>query len=94
LVTCEGQKIHVVLHKQATTQDCVRAYVHALYLSQLLGSRSTTDVTAAEAESLSWMKQHFPAFLASLESSGWAIDRILVLTKEWRAEWQQQSKLE
>ncbi|KAH9533417.1 hypothetical protein CY35_18G051500 [Sphagnum magellanicum] len=94
LVTCEGQKIHVVLHKQATTQDCVRAYVHALYLSQLLASRSTTDVTAAEAESLSWMKQHFPAFLASLESSGWATDRILVLTKEWRAEWQQQSKLE
>ncbi|KAH8933770.1 hypothetical protein BDL97_18G047500 [Sphagnum fallax] len=94
LVTCEGQKIHVVLHKQATTQDCVRAYVHALYLSELLGSRSTTDVTAAEAESLSWMKQHFPAFLASLESSGWATDRILVLTKEWRAEWQQPSKLE
>jgi hypothetical protein len=48
------------------TQDCVRAYVHALYLSQLLGSRSTTDVTATEAESLSWMKQHFPTFLASV----------------------------
>ncbi|CAM6014147.1 unnamed protein product [Sphagnum balticum] len=36
-----------------------------------------------------------PTFFAwQLESSGWATDRILVLTKEWRAEWQQQSKLE
>ncbi|KAG0586790.1 hypothetical protein KC19_2G117400 [Ceratodon purpureus] len=84
LVVPEGENVHVVLHKVATPQDFLRAYVHALCLADLQ-ARAPTD--QSEELTISWMQKNYTAFLDSLGKSGWATDRILVVSSEWRAEW-------
>lgn len=80
----KGAIVHVVLHKLATPQDFLHGYVHALCLADLQ-LRSPAD--QSEELAISWMKNNYTAFLDSLGKSGWATDRILVETGEWRAEW-------
>ncbi|XP_024400463.1 protein root UVB sensitive 3 isoform X3 [Physcomitrium patens] len=84
LMVPKGAIVHVVLHKLATPQDFLHGYVHALCLADLQ-LRSPAD--QSEELAISWMKNNYTAFLDSLGKSGWATDRILVETGEWRAEW-------
>lgn len=63
LVVPEGANVHVVLHKVATPQDFLRAYVHALYLADLQ-ARTPTD--QSEELAISWMQKNYTAFLDSV----------------------------
>lgn len=63
LVAAEGKTVYVVLHKQATTQELVRAYVHGLYLTDQIHSKPSPDTSAAEVASLIWMDKNYSGFL-------------------------------
>lgn len=84
LVVLDGANVHVVLHKVATPQDFLRAYVHALCLADL---QARSPSNQSEEIAITWMKKNYAPFLNSLEASGWTTDRILVVSSEWRAEW-------
>lgn len=67
MVAIDGTTIHIILHQNATAEDCLRGYVHALYLravlerSENVGFVGSTD--AAEIESLTWMTTTYKLFL-------------------------------
>lgn len=65
LVVPEGEMVHVILHKSATPQDLVQSYVHALFLADLL-SRDSSDSSASEAATSTWMEKSYHGFLDSV----------------------------
>lgn len=65
IIVPEGEMVHVILHKSATPQDHLQAYVHALFLADLL-SRNSSDSSASEAATSAWMQTSYHAFLGSV----------------------------
>ncbi|KAL2650196.1 hypothetical protein R1flu_018324 [Riccia fluitans] len=95
LVAAEGRTIHIILHQNSSNIDCLRAYVHALYLRKVLERNQKTggggSVDSAEIECLTWMNSTYDRFENLLQASGWAINRIYISAGEWRADWPQQN---
>ncbi|KAG6547664.1 hypothetical protein Mapa_011113 [Marchantia paleacea] len=95
MVAIEGTTIHIILHQNATGEDSLRGYVHALYLravlerSENVGFVGSTD--AAEIESLNWMTTTYKLFLKLVQTSGWVTNRVYISAGEWRADWHQET---
>ncbi|CAM6093199.1 unnamed protein product [Calypogeia fissa] len=93
MVSVEDGVIHVILNSRASVQDCLRAYVHALRLKEILERSQTgsADTTGAERDCLAWMESSYSRFLNLLQQSGWVNNRIHISASEWRADWPEQS---
>ncbi|KAL3701917.1 hypothetical protein R1sor_019939 [Riccia sorocarpa] len=95
MVAIKGNTVHIILHQNSSSMDCLRAFVHALYLRKVLERNQTTgsggSTDSAEIECLTWMNSTYDRFENLLRASGWAINRIYISAGEWRADWPQQN---
>ncbi|KAJ7548234.1 hypothetical protein O6H91_07G003500 [Diphasiastrum complanatum] len=95
LLIFQRKTIQVLLHKNSTPDDHLRAYTHAVLLGNSefrSGSKfNSPSVEDLENECLSWMAEHYSSFISQLKLSGWATDRICVPSTTWRATWVDES---
>ncbi|KAL3631236.1 Protein root UVB sensitive 3 [Castilleja foliolosa] len=74
--------IGVVMHRDSTATDVLRAFMHALVLSKL-------DIkdNSMHMDSQSWMKENYESFVLELQSFGWKTERLLSPSVAWKANW-------
>ncbi|XP_072996167.1 protein root UVB sensitive 3 [Typha latifolia] len=74
--------IHIFIHKQATPDDILKSFIHALVITSL-----TDKSKSLHTESHIWMDEHYPVFIAKLRSTGWGTERLLSRSIVCRAHW-------
>ncbi|PNH02871.1 hypothetical protein TSOC_011118, partial [Tetrabaena socialis] len=96
--------LHVVLHRQVTAADQLRAFVHARCLQRELtrrwgtlqqpeqqqgqASSSPPWFAAAELAAEEWMAARFEPLLVQLRAAGWQAERVALPRPAWTAEWE------
>nr|XP_027095383.1 protein root UVB sensitive 3-like [Coffea arabica] len=74
--------INVVMHKDSTATDVLKAFIHALVMAKL-----NSQGRSVHSESQLWIDKHYEVFVLKLQSSGWRTERLLSPTVTWRANW-------
>ncbi|KAA8529345.1 hypothetical protein F0562_033856 [Nyssa sinensis] len=74
--------ISIVMHKDSTASDVLKAFVNALVMANLVNK-----VKSAHSESQLWMDKHYEDFVLKLQSSRWKTERLLSHSIIWRANW-------
>ncbi|KAI5678899.1 hypothetical protein M9H77_09849 [Catharanthus roseus] len=75
--------ISIVMHKDSTPAEILRAFIHALVMAKLVD-----ECKEAHLESQRWMDKHCEDLVPKLESLGWRTERLLSPSVIWRANWQ------
>ncbi|CDF35398.1 unnamed protein product [Chondrus crispus] len=88
-----GNQCRIVLRKNASNEDVMRAILMTGYVRKALNGRTKTHaMTLDEQESLlrsSWRsaRKNFPAFLESAKRAGWSTENLLFGTMKRRGYW-------
>ncbi|XP_062210345.1 protein root UVB sensitive 3 [Phragmites australis] len=81
LLDKEGS-VHIFIHKQATSADVLKSFVHALVLvSSMLKGKTQ------HAEARQWMGDNYTTFISKLQMKGYSTERLLSHSIVWRAHW-------
>ncbi|KAL5723182.1 Protein root UVB sensitive 3 [Ranunculus cassubicifolius] len=75
--------VSVVMHKNSTAGDVLRAFSHAFAMGNHVGK----SAGSAHSESCLWMDEHFQVFITKLQSLGWKTERLLASSIVWKANW-------
>ncbi len=88
--------ILVVLHKNFSAEDALRAYVDGWRVSDLAHEEALrltsqypllSQMGSGIPESDSFMEEHFPVLLRNLTEAGWRLERVALPNAGWTAEW-------
>ncbi|KAL0907175.1 hypothetical protein M5K25_025723 [Dendrobium thyrsiflorum] len=74
--------VRAIIHKQATPADILQSFIHALVLAII-----TEQSKAVHIESRLWMDENYNDFITKLRSAGWEVERLLIPSIVWRAQW-------
>ncbi|KAH6798707.1 root UVB sensitive protein of unknown function [Perilla frutescens var. frutescens] len=74
--------VSVIMHRDSTAADVLRAFMHALVLAKLDDKNRSMHL-----ESQSWMDKNYEDFVLKLRSSGWRTERLLSPSVAWKANW-------
>ncbi|GFP88712.1 protein root UVB sensitive 3 [Phtheirospermum japonicum] len=74
--------ISVVVHRDSTAPDVLRAFMHALVLAKLDVKDNSMHI-----DSQSWMAKNYESFVLELQSFGWKTERLLSPSVAWKANW-------
>ncbi|KAL6645149.1 hypothetical protein ACP70R_016757 [Stipagrostis hirtigluma subsp. patula] len=81
LLDKEGS-VHIFIHKQATSADVLKSFIHALVLASLMQKSKSQH-----AEAHQWMDEKYRTFIAKLQMEGYSTERLLSHSILWRAHW-------
>ncbi|TVU47932.1 hypothetical protein EJB05_07550, partial [Eragrostis curvula] len=74
--------VHVFIHKQATSADVLKSFIHALVLAN-----SMQKGRSQHAEARKWMEEKYSIFITKLQMEGYSTERLLSRSIVWRAHW-------
>uniref|UniRef100_A0A0A9BVL0 Root UVB sensitive protein C-terminal domain-containing protein n=1 Tax=Arundo donax TaxID=35708 RepID=A0A0A9BVL0_ARUDO len=82
LLLDKEDSVHIFIHKQATSADVLKSFVHGLVLAS-----SMQKGKSQHAEAHHWMDEKYSTFISKLRMEGYSTERLLSYSIVWRAHW-------